>query len=136
MDGLRTVDPIRRGEVQHGITGISGECGIVADNVGLDGFRDHRKGTGQARSMADRAIIHCAIDAEGSSRESAYNDAAESAKSVDDVLASRRETLGRITTAALVVHPKSRWKKGESVRTGWRASRLSTVEVTSTSSGY
>lgn len=46
------------------------------------------------------------------------------------MLASRRETLGRITTAALVVHPKSRWKKGESVRTGWRASRLSTIEVT------
>jgi uncharacterized protein len=27
------------------------------------------------------------------------------------------------------VHPKTRWKKGESVRTGWRASRTSVVEV-------
>jgi uncharacterized protein YggE len=49
---------------------------------------------------------------------------------VDAVFASHREALGRVTTVALVVHPKTRWKKGESVRTGWRASRVSTVEVT------
>jgi uncharacterized protein YggE len=88
------------------------------------------QGRGEARSMPDRATIHCVIDAEGPSHQSAYDDAAASAKRVDDVLASRRHALGRVTTAALVVHPKTRWKKGESVRTGWTASRLSTVEVT------
>jgi uncharacterized protein YggE len=87
-------------------------------------------GRAEARSLPDRAVIHCTIDAEGSSRESAYSDAAESAKQVDEVLATHREAFGRVTTAALVVHPKTRWRKGESVRTGWLARRLTTVEVT------
>ena len=43
-----------------------------------------------------------------------------------------RETDGieRVVTAALIVQPRSRWKKGESVRTGWRAGRISVVEIT------
>ena len=37
--------------------------------------------------------------------------------------------IDRAATAGLVVHPKTRWKKGESVRTGWRASRATVLEV-------
>ena len=88
------------------------------------------KGRGEARSLPDRAVLNVLVDAEGSTREQAYDDAATAAKQVDDVLAGRTAGIDRVITAALMVHPKSRWKKGESVRTGWRASRATTVEVT------
>ena len=80
--------------------------------------------------MPDLAIIRCTIEGEAESQEVAYSEAAASAKEVDNVLAARSAALARVTTAGLVVSPKSRWKKGESVRTGWRASRMSIVEVT------
>ena len=88
------------------------------------------KGHGEARSIPDRAIVHVIVDAEGSSRDDAYRDAAESTNQVDRVIENRREAIARVTAAALVVHPKTRWRKGESVRTGWRASRSSVLEVT------
>lgn len=88
------------------------------------------KGRGEARSLPDRAILTVLVDAEGSTREHAYNDAATAAKQVDEVLAGRSDGIDRVITAALMVHPKSRWKKGESVRAGWRATRGTTVEVT------
>lgn len=32
-------------------------------------------------------------------------------------------------TAALIVQPRTRWRKGETVRTGWRAQRMSVIEI-------
>lgn len=86
-------------------------------------------GTGQAYSLPDRAEIRAVIDGEGSTRDQAYGQAAESAEVVDSVIAEHRSALDRVTTTSLAVHPKSRWKKGESVRTGWRATRTTTFEV-------
>jgi uncharacterized protein YggE len=88
------------------------------------------KGRGEARSMPDRAVIQVGVDAEGASRELAYNEAAVATKQVDGVISSRSNALDRVSTATLVVHPKTRWKKGESVRAGWRASRTLVLEVT------
>lgn len=88
------------------------------------------RGSGEAKVPPDRAVIQVTIDAEGASREAAYKAASESARQVDQVLSDHDTAIERVTAAALVVHPKTRWKKGESIRTGWRAYRSSHVEVT------
>jgi hypothetical protein len=54
---------------------LSRSAPVLGSSPILSGSMDSEiivKGIGEARSMPDRAIIHCAIDAEGSSRESAY----------------------------------------------------------------
>jgi uncharacterized protein len=88
------------------------------------------RGEGHARSMPDRAIVRAVVEGEGASREDAYGEAAEIAKRVDDVVSNHAGAIDRARTAALVVHPRTRWRKGESVRTGWRASRASVLDVT------
>jgi uncharacterized protein YggE len=88
------------------------------------------RGTAEVRALPDRAIVHVAIDGEGASREDAYASAARLATAVDAVLVTYEAAHDRTSTAALVVHPKTRWRRGESVRTGWRASRSTVVEVT------
>jgi uncharacterized protein YggE len=49
------------------------------------------------------------------------------------VLAEFEAAIDRVTTAALAVQPKTRWRKGETQRTGWQALRISVVERTDTS---
>jgi len=87
------------------------------------------RGTGQARALPDRALVRVEVEADGAARDDAYQEAARLAGEVDATLERRRTALDRTTTTSLVVHPKTRWKKGESVRTGWRAARTSAVEV-------
>ena len=87
------------------------------------------RGVGHVRALPDRASVRVVIDGEAAERESAFAAAADVAGAVDQVLAETRDAIGRVVTAALVVQPKTRWKKGESVRTGWSASRTSVVEV-------
>ena len=79
--------------------------------------------------MPDRALVRVTIEADGAARDDAYREAARLAGQVDAALAHRQAAVDRTITTSLVVHPKTRWKKGESVRTGWRASRTSVVEV-------
>jgi uncharacterized protein YggE len=88
------------------------------------------RGQAEVRALPDRAIVQATIDGEGASREDAYANAARLATAVDAVLVQYAEALDRTTTAALLVHPKTRWRRGESVRTGWRAARSSVLEVT------
>lgn len=87
------------------------------------------RGSGRSRAMPDRAVVRVVVDAEGRSRTDAYDLAATRAAAVDGVLARHADDLDRTITAALVVHPKTRWHKGETVRTGWTASRTTSVEV-------
>ena len=87
------------------------------------------RGEGQARAMPDRAVVQAAVEGEGASRDDAYGEAARLARAVDEVVGGLGAAIDRTATAALVVHPKTRWKKGESVRTGWRASRTTVLEV-------
>lgn len=88
------------------------------------------QGTGQAFSMPDRAVIDVRVDAEGATKERAYDVAATLAKQVDDVLANRAGAVNRMITAVVRVDEKSRYRKGEYVRTGWQAGRRTRVEVT------
>ena len=86
-------------------------------------------GTAQGRALPDRAVLQAVVEGDGATREDAYREAAGPAGEVDAVLAARAGALDRVTTAALLVHPRTRWRKGENVRTGWRASRTTAVEV-------
>ena len=79
--------------------------------------------------MPDRALVRVEVEADGAARDDAYREAARLAGQVDAALAHRQTAVDRTITTSLVVHPKTRWRKGESVRTGWRASRNSVVEV-------
>jgi len=87
------------------------------------------RGTGQARALPDRALVRVTIEADGAGRDDAYREAARLSGQVDGALANRQAAIDRTITTSLAVHPRTRWRKGESVRTGWRASRTSAVEV-------
>jgi len=87
------------------------------------------RGTGLATSIPDRAEIRAVVEGEGTTRDQAFRQAAETAGAVDSVIAAHHSALDRVTTVALTVQPKSRWKKGESIHTGWRAVRTTTIEV-------
>jgi uncharacterized protein len=88
------------------------------------------RGSAEVRALPDRAIVQATIDGEGGTREDAYATAARLATAVDAVLVAYDAALDGTTTAALLVHPRTRWRRGETVRTGWRASRSSVLEVT------
>lgn len=79
--------------------------------------------------MPDRAVLRVTVDGMGGSRDEAYQAALRPAQQVDEVVATYEAAVDRAMTGTLVVQPKTRWRKGESVRTGWRASRTSVVEV-------
>lgn len=88
------------------------------------------RGEGELRAMPDVAKVQVLLDADGASRDDAYRAAAETASALDVILEEHSTALDRVTTAALVVQPQTRWRKGENVRTGWRASRSTVVEIT------
>jgi uncharacterized protein YggE len=87
------------------------------------------RGEGEVRALPDRATILVTVDGEGASREEAYEQAAELVAGVDAVLVREADGIDRVVTTALLVQPRTRWRKGETVRTGWRASRTSVVEI-------
>ena len=84
------------------------------------------------RAMPDLASVRVGVDGEGQTREEAYQAAATNAAHVDAVLEEFTAAIDRVTTAALAVQPKTRWRKGESQRTGWQALRVSMVEISNT----
>ncbi len=87
------------------------------------------RGEGEARALPDLAVLRVVVEGEGPSREQAYDAAAPLAGAVDEVIRQEADSIGRTTTAALTVQPRTRWRKGETVRTGWRAQRMSVVEI-------
>lgn len=87
-------------------------------------------GTAVLRVLPDRAVLRVEVDGEGQARDEAYGQAAPLAAAVDEVLERHRGPIERVVTASLMVHPKTRWKRGQSIRTGWRASRVTMAEVT------
>lgn len=87
------------------------------------------RGTAEVRVPPDHATITVRVDADGASQREAYEKATPLAAAVDSALAEHAASITRSSTAALVVRPREKWKRGESVRTGWRAARATTVEV-------
>jgi uncharacterized protein len=87
------------------------------------------RGEAVARVLPDRATVRAVVDGDGATRDEAYAAAAEPARAVDEVIERFGEVITRTSTSSLVVQPTTRWHKGESRRTGWRASRTSSIEV-------
>jgi uncharacterized protein len=90
------------------------------------------RGVGEVRAMPDLASVRVGVDGQGHSREEAYQTASTTAVAVDGVLADFETAIDRVITAALAVEPKTRWRKGETQRTGWQAFRISVVEIKET----
>jgi uncharacterized protein YggE len=87
------------------------------------------RGTGEARALPDLASLRVEVTADHKTRDEAYEARAKLAAKVDVVFADHRNAIGRTTVASLWVQPRTRWHRGEDIRTGWRASRTSFVEV-------
>ena len=87
------------------------------------------RGTGEARALPDLASLRVEVTADHKTRDEAYEARSKLAARVDVVFADHRNAIGRTTIASLWVQPRTRWHRGEDIRTGWRASRTSFVEV-------
>jgi uncharacterized protein YggE len=87
------------------------------------------RGTGEARALPDQASLRVEITADHKTQDEAYDARTKLAAGVDDVLRRHADAISRTTIASLVVQPRTRWHRGEDIRTGWRASRTSFVEV-------
>jgi uncharacterized protein len=87
------------------------------------------RGQGRATALPDRATVRAVVDATAAGRDEVYGEAAVLARQVDEVVAAHAEAIDRSSVAALVVQPTTRWKKGESVRTGWKAIRTTVLDV-------
>ena len=88
------------------------------------------RGEGEIRALPDFARVRASVDGEGVSRDEAYDIAAGAASALDAVFEEHGTAFARVITTALMVQPRTRWRKGETVRTGWQASRTSVVEIT------
>ena len=87
------------------------------------------RGTGEARALPDLASLRVEVWADHKTQEEAYEARSKLAARVDVVFAQHRNAIARTTIASLWVQPRTRWHRGESVRTGWRASRTTFVDV-------
>jgi len=88
------------------------------------------RGEAEVRCLPDRAILRVGVDGEGAGQDLAFEAASKAAAAVDAALDRYADAIDRRITAGVMVQPKTRWKKGESVKTGWRATRTTVVEVT------
>jgi uncharacterized protein YggE len=87
------------------------------------------RGEAEVRCLPDRALLHVAIEGEGSSQEDAFRRASETASAVDSVVDKFARSVDRRITSSVVVRPKTRWRKGETTRTGWIATRITSLDV-------
>jgi uncharacterized protein len=87
------------------------------------------RGTGEARALPDQASLRVEVTADHKTQEEAHDARTKLAASVDEVLSRHADAIARTTIASLLVQPRTRWHRGEDVRSGWRASRTSFVDV-------
>jgi uncharacterized protein YggE len=96
------------------------------------------RGEGEASALPDRAVVRVIVEGDGSSQQDAYTKAAEAARDVDAIFERYKSGFARKMTASLAVFPKTRWKKGESIKTGWRAAEApsSTLRISKISESW
>jgi hypothetical protein len=87
------------------------------------------RGTGEARALPDLASLRVEVTADHKTQEEAHDARTKLAASVDEVLSRHADAIARTTIASLLVQPRTRWHRGEDIRSGWRASRTSLVDV-------
>lgn len=87
------------------------------------------RGEAEVRCLPDRAMLNVVVDGEGNSQQDAFRRASDAARSVDAVFEKFADSLDRRITSGVVVRPKTRWKKGESITSGWIATRTTSLDV-------
>jgi uncharacterized protein YggE len=87
------------------------------------------RGTGEACALPDQANLRVEVTADRKTQEEAHDARTKLAAAVDEVLDRQADAIARTTIASLVVQPRTRWHRGEDIRSGWRASRTSFVDV-------
>lgn len=87
------------------------------------------RGTGEARALPDLASLRVEVTADRKTQDEAYEARGEVAAKVDHVFSQHANAIARTTVASLWVQPRTRWHRGEDIRTGWRASRTTFVDV-------
>lgn len=87
------------------------------------------RGTGEARTLPDLANISIAAAADDPSAEGAQRRRGEIVAAVDAVLDEHAQAIARVLPSGVSLLPRTRWHKGQDVRTGWRATRITQVEV-------
>jgi uncharacterized protein YggE len=87
------------------------------------------RGTGEARALPDQASLRVEVTADHQTQEEAHDARTKLAASVDELLGRHADAIARTTIASLLVQPRTRWHRGEDIRSGWRASRTSFVDV-------
>jgi uncharacterized protein YggE len=88
------------------------------------------RGTGEVQVLPDLATLHIVVAADHATPDGAQRRRGEVTAGVDAVLDQHGEAISRTLPAAVGVQPRTRWQRGEAVRTGWRATRTTLVEVT------
>jgi len=104
----------------------------MSDHAGVTAASPEVRVRGQAevRCLPDRAVLRLGVEAEAESQADAFALAARQAAAADAVLDRFAAAIDRRLTAGVLVRPKTRWRKGETVRTGWVAARTTVLEVT------
>jgi uncharacterized protein YggE len=87
------------------------------------------RGTGEARALPAQASLRVEVTADHQTQEEAHDARTKLAASVDELLGRHADAIARTTIASLLVQPRTRWHRGEDIRSGWRASRTSFVDV-------
>jgi len=87
------------------------------------------RGEGEVRCLPNRASLRISVEAEAESQAEAFTLASRSAATVDAVLDRYGEAIDRRFTAGVLVRPKTRLRKGETITTAWIAGRTTVVEV-------
>ncbi len=87
------------------------------------------RGTGEVRALPDQASLRVEVTADHKTQQDAHDARTKLAAGVDEVLSQHADVIARTTIASLLVQPRTRWHRGEDIRTGWRPSRTSFVDV-------
>lgn len=88
------------------------------------------RGEAERQAPADLAALTVRVQVDEADQATAFARASAIAAAVDDALEARSAALGPRQAAVVVVQPTTRWVDGEEQRTGWRAARTTSLDVT------
>ncbi len=88
------------------------------------------RGEAERQAPADIAALVVIVQVDDAEQAAAFTRASEIASAVDAVLDARVDALGPRQQTVVVVQPTTAWVDGEERRTGWRATRSTSLDVT------
>jgi uncharacterized protein len=88
------------------------------------------RGEAERQAPADIASLVVVVQVDDAEQAAAFTRAGEIAGAVDAALDARADALGPRQRAVVVVQPTTAWVDHEERRTGWRASRSTSLDVT------